>query len=51
LGTIWAPRMDYIIRTLVETFFGFVLGERDWVHELNEAFPEVVYINGSVPAL
>ncbi|KAF2023920.1 hypothetical protein EK21DRAFT_79858 [Setomelanomma holmii] len=26
LGTIWGPRMDYIVKTFVETFFGFVLG-------------------------
>jgi hypothetical protein len=40
--------MDYIVRTLVETFFGFVLGEKDWLYVPNEAFPEVVYINSSV---
>jgi len=51
LGTIWAPRMDNIIKTLVETFFHFVVGESDWLHVPNEAFPEVVYINGSVPVL
>lgn len=51
LGTIWAPRMDYIIRTLVETFFGFVLGEKEWLDIPNKSFPEVVHINGSTHAL
>jgi pimeloyl-ACP methyl ester carboxylesterase len=47
LGTIWAPRMDYIVRTVVETFFGFVLGERTCSNMSNEAFPEVEYVNGT----
>ncbi|KAH7130096.1 hypothetical protein B0J11DRAFT_522413 [Dendryphion nanum] len=47
LGTIWAPRMDYIVRTFVSTFFDFVLGEAEWLDVPNSLFPEVVYINGS----
>ncbi|KAF2818741.1 alpha/beta-hydrolase [Ophiobolus disseminans] len=47
LGTIWSPRMDYIVRTVVESFFGFVLGECKWLDVPSEAFPEVVYVNGS----
>ncbi|KAL1796688.1 hypothetical protein ACET3X_005228 [Alternaria dauci] len=47
LDTIWAPRMDYIVRTLVERFFGFVLGENEWLDVPSPAFPEVEYMNGS----
>lgn len=50
LGFIWAPRMDYIVRTLVETFFGFVSGEEEWLDVHSPQFLEVVYINGSVGA-
>jgi pimeloyl-ACP methyl ester carboxylesterase len=48
LGTIRAPRMDYIVRTLVRKFFGFVLGENEWLDVPSPAFPEVDYINGSI---
>lgn len=47
LGTIWGPRMDYIVRTLVETFFGFVIGEHTWLDVPSLLLPEVAYINGS----
>ncbi|KAF9700589.1 hypothetical protein EKO04_001865 [Ascochyta lentis] len=47
LGTIWAPRMDFIVNTLVQSFFSFVLGERKCVDVPRESFPEVRYINGS----
>lgn len=47
LATIWGPRMDYIVRTLVETFFGFVIGEGQFLDVPAAQFPEVVYINGS----
>ncbi|KAH7081633.1 hypothetical protein BKA63DRAFT_213607 [Paraphoma chrysanthemicola] len=50
LGTIWGPRMDHIVRTLVSTFFEFVLGESEWLEVPNLSFPEVVYINGSAKA-
>jgi pimeloyl-ACP methyl ester carboxylesterase len=48
LGTIWAPRMDYIVRTIVENFFGFVIGEERWLDVPNLRFPEVIHINGSL---
>ncbi|KAF2630417.1 hypothetical protein BU25DRAFT_484489 [Macroventuria anomochaeta] len=51
LGTVWAPRMNYIVKMFVETFFGFVLGEEQWLKIPNEASPEVVYINGSAYTL
>jgi hypothetical protein len=47
LDTIWAPRMDYIVKTLVERFFGFVLGENEWSEIPSPTFPEVEYMNGS----
>lgn len=47
LGTIWGPRMDFLVRTIVGTFFSFVLGEAQGVHAPCPQFPEVVYINGS----
>lgn len=47
LDTIWAPRMDYIVKTLVERFFGFVLGENEWSEVPSPTFPEVEYMNGS----
>ena len=50
LGPIWAPRMDYIVNTLVGTFFGFVLGEKEWVDMPNGALPEVEYIDGGAHA-
>jgi pimeloyl-ACP methyl ester carboxylesterase len=51
LGEIWAPRMDYVVGTLVKTFLAFVLGEREWLSVPNEAFPEVEFVNGSAYAL
>jgi hypothetical protein len=50
LGTIWGPRMDYIVRTFVSTFFDFVQGETEWLDVPNVSFPDVVYINGSSKA-
>ncbi|KAF2117078.1 hypothetical protein BDV96DRAFT_644510 [Lophiotrema nucula] len=50
LGTIWAPRMDYIVRSFVEGFFDFVLGEAAWLKVPSAKFPEVVWINGSSKA-
>lgn len=50
LGSIWAPRMNFIVKTLVESFFGFVLDEREDLGLPDEAFPEVRYINGSTCA-
>lgn len=47
LGTIWGPRMDFIVRTVVEAFFGFVTGEGKWLDVPNAQIPEVVFINGS----
>jgi pimeloyl-ACP methyl ester carboxylesterase len=47
LGTIWAPRMDYIVRTFVMTFFDFVLGQAMWLDVPSSLYPEVVHINGS----
>lgn len=47
LGTIWAPRMSFIVRTLVESFAGVLLGEQKRAVWPNSAFPEVRYINGS----
>ncbi|KAJ4379101.1 hypothetical protein N0V86_005142 [Didymella sp. IMI 355093] len=47
VGTIWAPRMDFIVNTLVERFFGFALGESAWIDVPNAALPEVEYIDGS----
>jgi pimeloyl-ACP methyl ester carboxylesterase len=47
LGTIWAPRMDFIVRSFVLGFFEFVLGEAEWLKVPSSKFPEVVYINGS----
>ncbi|KNG46280.1 hypothetical protein TW65_86917 [Stemphylium lycopersici] len=47
LDTIWAPRMDYIVKTLVEAFFGFVLGDNLWFDEPSEVFPEIDYARGS----
>ncbi|RMZ67687.1 paf acetylhydrolase family [Pyrenophora seminiperda CCB06] len=51
LSTIWAPRMDFIVRTFVERFFAFVMGGAEWVGVPDAAFPEVVQINGSLAAL
>lgn len=51
LDRIWAPRMDYIVRMLVEGFFSFVLGEKEWMNVPSEEFPEVVYYNGSTGAV
>ena len=48
LGTIWGPRMDYIVRTFVLTFFEFVIGEGKWLDVPSPLFPEVAYINGSL---
>jgi hypothetical protein len=50
LGTIWAPRMDHIVRTFVETFFGFVIGEGKWLDVPSLRFSEVAFINGSAGA-
>lgn len=47
LGAIWGPRMDFVVRTVVETFFGAVLGERGCKVWPDSAVPEVVYVNGS----
>lgn len=47
LSTIWGPRMDYVVRTVVEAFFEFVIGEGKWLDAPNPRFPEVVHINGS----
>jgi hypothetical protein len=40
--------MDYIVRTIVENFFGFVIGEERWLDVPNLRFPEVIHINGSL---
>ncbi|KAF3041666.1 hypothetical protein E8E12_002477 [Didymella heteroderae] len=50
LGSIWAPRMDYVVRTLVETFFGCVIGEEKWTVVPSPQIAEVIYINGSAGA-
>jgi pimeloyl-ACP methyl ester carboxylesterase len=50
LSTIWGPRMDHIVKTFVLAFFDFVNGEKKWLDVPNQAFPEVVYINGSYGA-
>lgn len=47
LGTIWGPRMSFIVRTLVESFTGVLLGEQKGMVWPNSAFPEVNYLNGS----
>ncbi|KZM23652.1 hypothetical protein ST47_g5204 [Ascochyta rabiei] len=47
LGLIWAPRMDFIVKTLVESFLSFVLGGQEFLDAPNENLPEVGYINGS----
>lgn len=47
VGTIWAPRMDYIINTLVKAFLDFASEKENWDDLPNVDFPEVVYIGGS----
>lgn len=52
LGTIWGPRMYYIVRNFVETFFfGFVAGKAHLLDVPSPHFSEVVYINGSLVAV
>jgi pimeloyl-ACP methyl ester carboxylesterase len=48
LGAIWGPRMDFVVRTFVERFFGYVVGGDKWASGWEREFPEVVYVNGSV---
>ena len=47
VGTIWAPRMDFVMDTLVTTFLDFASGEKDWIDLPSAKFPEVVYIDVS----
>ncbi|KAJ4989424.1 paf acetylhydrolase family protein [Stagonosporopsis vannaccii] len=48
LGTVWAPRMDYIVKTLVETFYRSVLRNEEWLEVPKTRFPEVERVGGSV---
>jgi pimeloyl-ACP methyl ester carboxylesterase len=50
VATIWGPRMDHIVKTFMLAFFNFVTGEGKWLDVPSQAFPEVVYINGSTGA-
>lgn len=45
VGTIWAPRMDFVINTLVTDFLDFATGEKKWINPSSVDFPEVVFIN------
>lgn len=47
VGTIWAPRMDFITNTLVKAFLDFASEKENWDDLPNVDFPEVVYIGGS----
>jgi hypothetical protein len=40
--------MDHVVKTLVEMFLGFVLGDEEWLDVPSQAFPEIEYINGSI---
>lgn len=48
LGKVWAPRMDFVVKTLVERFFEFVLGEQEWLEAPNARLPEVERVGRSV---
>lgn len=47
LGTIWGPRMNFIVQTTIQAFIDFVLKDLQWSSSLFPLFPELVYINGS----
>ncbi|KAF2999338.1 hypothetical protein E8E13_005519 [Curvularia kusanoi] len=44
VGAVWAPRMNHIIKTLVQHFLASVLGETEWEDVQGAAFPEVVRV-------
>lgn len=47
LGPAWAPRIDFVVKLLVERFFGFVMGEDEWLSVPSARLPEVVRVRGS----
>ncbi len=48
VGSIWSPRMDFIVRTFVEAFAEFVLGKRqDVLTGPDGEWGEVVFVNSS----
>ncbi|KAF2813623.1 alpha/beta-hydrolase [Mytilinidion resinicola] len=47
-GTIWAPRMDFLVSTFVEALLDLVLGVRQHVLDgPSSKYPEVVFVNES----
>lgn len=49
VGTVWAPRMNFIAKTLVEGFLTVVLEKGEWVHMPVEALQEVTSVSESGP--
>lgn len=47
LGTIWGPRMNFIVQKTIQAFLSVVLGDMQWGSSLFPHFPELVYVNGS----
>jgi len=50
LGGIWGPRMNYVVKEIVGSFFGFVDGEKEWEGVVGQSLTEVVVVNGSTCA-
>lgn len=46
-GAVWAPRMDFVVKTLVQRFLGFVSGEEEWIDMPDAALPEVLPVSAS----
>ncbi|KAF3049624.1 hypothetical protein E8E11_002985 [Didymella keratinophila] len=44
VGMIWAPRMVFVMNTLVTAFLDFASGEKNWIDLSSARFPEVIYI-------
>lgn len=47
VGSVWAPRMDFVVKVLAERFFKLVLGNNGWLDVPDEVFPEVVRVSQS----
>jgi dienelactone hydrolase len=51
LGGIWGPRMNFVLKEIVEGFFGLLGGEREWKGGVGKGLTEVVVVNGSTCAV